>query len=131
MFGAAFGMTEPPSGEPWAAEVLEADVAARSGQDPKKHSLFAKLKWDLLVGDRMPAFAPAAELAGNPKGLAGARFVFLADARQTLKSAASVVKNASKGDTITLFAFSFDHPTVTEAIISAVFRGAEVSIYLD
>ena len=101
------------------------------GQEPKKHDLFAKLKWDLLVGDRMPTFAPAAELAGNPRGLAGVRLVFMADARQTLKSAASVVRRAKKGDNVALFAFSYDHPTVTDAIVEAVYRGAEVSIYMD
>ena len=126
-------MTEPPNGESLAAGVRGAvsGVAARGGQDPKKHDLFAKLKWDLLVGDRMPTFAPAAELAGNPRGLAVARPVFMADARQTLKSAASVVRKAERGDTVTLFAFSYDHPTVTNAIIDAVYRGAEVSIYMD
>ena len=79
----------------------------------------------------MPTFAPASELAGNPLGLAGARVVFLSDARQTLSSAASIVRRASKGDAVTLFAFSFDHPTVTGAIVDAVFRGAEVSVYMD
>ena len=83
------------------------------------------------AGERLPAFAPAAELAGNPRGLAGARLVFMADARQTLKSAASVVRKAERGDTVTLFAFSYDHPTVTNAIVEAVYRGAEVSIYMD
>ena len=131
LFGPAFGMTEPPNGEPSAAGTRGTLAVARGDPEPKKHTLFSKLKWDLTAGDRMPVFAPASELAGNPRGLAGTQAVFLSDARQTLRSAASIISRASKGDTVTLFAFSFDHPTVTGAILDAVFRGAEISIYMD
>ena len=131
LFGPAFGMTEPPNGEPSAAGPRGSIVVAPGGSEPKKHVLFSKLQWDLLVGDRMPTFAPASEMAGNPRGLAGARFVFLSNARRTLTSAASIIRRVSKGGAITLFAFSFDHPTVTTAIVEAVFRGADVSLYMD
>ena len=131
LYGSAFGMTEPPSGEPSAASVCGSMVAVPGGLEPKKHTLFAKLEWDLQVGDRMPTFAPAAALAGNPRGLAGARCLFLSNARQSLASAASIIRRVKKGGEITLFAYSFDHPTVTTAIVEAVFRGVDVSLYAD
>ena len=124
-------MTEPPDGESLTAEVRVTGVAARSGQDAKKHDLFEKMKWDRVGSDKIPVFAPAAELAGNPRRLAGARLVCMTDARQTLLATATMVRRAAKGDTVTLFAYSFDHPTVTSGILEAVYRGAEVSIYMD
>ena len=124
-------MTEPPNGEPSAAGSRGFGVVALGGSEPKKHALFSKLQWDLLTGDRVPTFAPAAEIAGNPRGLAGARLVFLSNARPTLSSAASIIKRVPRGATITLFAFCFDHPNVAEAVVEAVLRGAGVSLYLD
>ena len=55
----------------------------------------------------------------------------LADGRQTHFAAEVLLRRAKKGDDITLFAYSFDHPTVTRGILDAVYRGAEVSIYMD
>ena len=130
-FGPAFGMTEPPSGEPSAASVDGSIVAVPGSSERKNHTLFSKLKFDLRADEEMPRFAPAAALAGNPRGLAGARCLFLANARKTLASAASIIRRVKKGGSITLFAYCFDHPTVTTALVDAVFRGVDVSLYAD
>ena len=55
----------------------------------------------------------------------------LTNARQTLLAAATLLRRAKKGDDITLFAYNFDHPTVTSGILDAVYQGAKVSIYMD
>ena len=135
LFGdAAFGMTEPSDGGGAAAEVRATGVAAKTllaqrGQSAKKHPLFENMKWDRVGDEQIPAFAPAAELVGNPEGLAGARLVCLTNARQTLRAAATIMRRAKSGDDITLIAYSFDHPTVTSGILDAVYKGAKVSIY--
>ena len=132
MFGdAAFGMTEPSDGGGAAAEVRVTGVVAQRGQSAKKHALFESMVWGRVGDDEVPAFAPAAELVGNPGGLAGARLVSVTNARQTLLAAATLLRRARKGDDITLFAYSFDHPTVTTALVDAVFRGVDVSLYAD
>ena len=131
LYGSAFGMTEPPNGEPSAAGVCGPIVVAPGESEQKKHTLFAKLAWDLRADDEMPTFAPAAALAGNPRGLAGARCLFFSNARKTLASAASIIRRVKKGGSITLFSYSFDHPTVTTALVDAVFRGVDVSLYAD
>ena len=68
----------------------------------------------------IPEFAPAAELAGNPNGLAGARLLCLAEGRQTHFVAETLLRRAKSGDSITFFAYSFDHPIVTAEIVEAV-----------
>ena len=104
LYGSAFGMTEPPSGEPSAASACGSLVAVPDRSEPKKHTLFTKLQADLRVGEQMPTFAPASVHASNPRGLSGARCLFLANARQALASAASIIRRVKSGGTITLFA---------------------------
>ena len=141
---AAYGMTEPSNGEAVRAEVRVKGPAARYSQSVRKHDLLESMNadysaledWDRLgerseKDDEIPAFAPAAEFAGNPRGLAGARLVSLTDGRQTHFAAEVLLRRAKKDDDVTLFAYSFDHPTVTSGIVEAVHRGAKVSIYMD
>ena len=55
----------------------------------------------------------------------------LTNARQTHFAAAALLRRAKKGNDVTLFAYSFDHPTVTSGILDAVYQGAKVSSYMD
>ena len=136
---AAYGMTEP-FGEPRRAS--QTDTRSRS-ESPQRCEFYQALRGDYRArqgcegvgrdgaGGEIPEFAPAAEYAGNPFQLSGARLMCLAGGRQTHFMAETILRRARDGDKITIYAYSFDHPLVIARMVDAVHRGAIVQVYMD
>ena len=80
-------------------------------------------EWE-KIRDDLPRFAPGMMEAGRTAATMGTEMICLADGRQSHFTAETLLRHAEAKESITIFAFSFDHPLIAQEIIDAVKRGA-------
>ena len=148
LLGRAFGMVENPADEgyggrprreqetrrtprrsdQWLVKRLIRQHAEAEGSHPNytySHARDGEVQYDL------PHFAPGMTDAGRTAASTGTEMICLSDGRQSHFVAETLLRNAAAKESITIFAFSFDHPYIAREIIEAVKRGVCVDLVMN